>query len=92
MTEYNYFCWSTEYNSDTSFQQPRYRVFNKQVTEEEYDVIKKIYHKLEFDKNYSYDTRFQIAFKKMWSNLTQEQRQEYFNIPHFDWEGFTYIT
>lgn len=92
MTEYNYFCWSTEYNSDTSFQQPRYRVFNVEVGEEEYNKIKKIYHKLDLCGNESYENRFQTAFKKMWNTLTQEQKQEYFDIPHFNWEGFTYIT
>jgi hypothetical protein len=86
MTEYNYFCWSTEYNSDTSFQQARYRVFNVEVGEKEFNKIKKIYHKLEFDVNESYSTRFQTAFKKMWETLTQKEKQEYYDIPHFSWE------
>jgi len=77
MTEYNYFCWSTEYNSDTSFQQKRYRVFNVEVGEDEYNKIKKIYRELD---------------KKMWNTLSNEEKQEYFDIPHFSWEGFSYIT
>jgi len=44
------------------------------------------------DENESYTTRFQTAFKKMWSKLTQEEKQEYLSIPHFSWEWFTYIT
>jgi len=92
MSEYNYFCWSTDFNSDTSFQQKRYRVFNVEVWEEEYNKIKKIYHKLEFDKDEDYKTRFQTAFKKMWNTLLLEEKQEYFNIPHFNREWFTYIT
>ena len=92
MTEYNYFCWSKEYNDDNSSQQKRYRVFNVEVGEEEYNRIKKIYHKLEFDKNESYEIRFQTAFKKMWNKLTKEEQQEYLDIPHFNWEGFTFIT
>jgi len=92
MTEDNYFCWSTEYNSYTSFQQPRYRVFNVEVWEKEYNKIKKIYHKLEFDKHESYNTRFKTAFKKMWYKLSKEKQQEYLDIPHFSWEWFTYIT
>jgi len=92
MTEYNYFCWSTEYDSDTSFQQKRYRVFNVEVWEEEYNKIKKIYYPITFDPNESYETRFQTAFKKMWATLTPEQKQEYYDIPHFNWEWFTYIT
>jgi len=92
MTEYNYFCWSKKFNSETSFQQVRYRIFNVEVWKEEYDKINKIYHELEFDKNEAYTTRFQTAFKKMWNTLSQEQKQEYFDIPHFNWEWFTYIT
>lgn len=92
MTEYNYFCWSKEFNDEDSFQQKRYRVFNVEVTKEEYEKIKKIYHKLEFNSNENYNTRFQTAFKKMWDKLSQEEKQEYFDIPHFNWDGFTFIT
>ena len=95
MTENNYFCWSEKYNDENSFQQKRYRVFNVEVGKEKYNKIKKIYRKLEFDKNENYEnyeTRFQTAFKKMWNNLLKEEKQEYFDIPHFNWEGFTFIT
>lgn len=92
MTEYNYFCWSKKYNDENSFQQKRYRVFNVEVGKEEYNKIKKIYHELEFDKSESYTTRFQTAFKKMWDKLSEDEKQEYLNIPHFNWEGFTFIT
>ena len=86
MTEWNYFCWSTKYNSSTSFQQKRWRVFNVEVGESEWRKIKKLYRPLEMDENESYTTRFQTAFKKMWSKLTQEEKQEYLSIPHFSWE------
>lgn len=92
MTEYNYFCWSEEYNDENSFQQKKYRVFNVEITKEEYESIKKIYHKLEFDPDESYTTRFKTAFKKMWDKLTDEEKNEYYSIPHFDWYGFTFIT
>ncbi len=92
MTEYNYFCWSKEYNDKDSFQQKRYRVFNVEVSKEEYDKIKKIYYKLDIDKSGNLKTRFQTAFKKMWEGLNKKGKQEYFNIPHFNWEGFTFIT
>ena len=92
MTEYNYFCWSEKFNDKDSFQQKRYRVFNVEVSESEYNKIRKIYHKLEFDKDESYVTRFQTAFKKMWNDLNKEEKQGYFDIPHFNWEGFTFIT
>ena len=86
MTEYNLFCWSKKYDDKDSFQQPRWRVFNTQITEDEYKKIKIPYHKLEFDKNEHYDTRFQTAFKKMRVALTKQQKQEYFDIPHFNRE------
>ena len=92
MTEYNYFCWSEEYNDKDSFQQKRYRIFNVEVTKEEYKKSAKIYHKLEFDKDESYKTRYKTAFKNMWDKLKEKEKQEYFDIPHFDWKGFTYIT
>jgi hypothetical protein len=92
MTEYNYFCWSKEYNDVDSFQQKRYRIFNVEVGEEEYEKVKKKYHKLEFDINESYSTRFQTAFKKMWETLSAEEKQGYYDIPYFNWEGFTFIT
>ena len=92
MTEYNYFCYAEKYNDKDSFQQKRYRVFNVEVGEEAYDKIEKIYHKLEFDKNESYSTRYQTAFKKMWDKLSEKDRQEYFDIPHFDKDIFKEIT
>jgi deoxyhypusine synthase len=92
MTEDNYFCWSKKFNDKNSFQQKRYRIFNVEVSKEEYEDTKKIHHKLEFDQTESYETRFQTAFKKMWSKLSEKEKQEYFDIPHFNWEGFTFIT
>ena len=92
MTEYNYFCSAKKYNDKDSFQQKRYRVFNVEIGKEEYEKINKIYHKLEFDKNELYTTRFQTAFKKMWDKLSDKDRQQYFDIPHFTWEIFTDIT
>ena len=92
MTEYNYFCWTEKFNDENSFQQKRYRVFNTEITKEEYDKIKKIYHKLEFDKDELYYTRYKTAFKKMWYKLNKEERQEYYDIPHFDEKGFEFIT
>ncbi len=92
MTEHNYFCWAKEHNDKESFQQKRYRVFNVEVGETEYFKIKKIYHELEFNGYDDYYERFENAFKKMWDKLSQEEKQEYYDIPHFNWEGFTFIT
>jgi len=33
----------------------------------------------------SYETRYATAFKKMWDTLTKDQKQEYYDIPHFNW-------
>ena len=92
MTEYNYFCWSEKYDDDNSFQQKRYRVFNVEVSKEEYEKIIKIFNKLEFDNNESYDTRFQTAFKKMRDKLDSKRKQQYLDIPHFNAEWFKFIT
>jgi len=90
MTEYNYFCWAKKYGDEQSSHQTKYRIFNTQVTEEEYKALDKISSPLTFDptKEESYGT----VFIKMWDTLTKEQKQEYYDIPHFSWEGFTFIT
>ena len=74
------------------YQQSKYRVFNIQVTKEEYNNITKIYNKLEFDEDEDSSTRYEIAFKKMWDWLTQDKRQQYIDIPHFNAEWFKFIT
>jgi deoxyhypusine synthase len=84
MTEYNYFCWSEKVNDENSFQQKRYRVFNTEVSKDEYVNIKKIYHKIELNSSDDYEVRFQNGFRKMWNTLSKEEKQEYLDIPHFD--------
>jgi hypothetical protein len=86
MTEYNIFCWSEDINSETSFQQKKYRVFNTQLSLEEYAKIKIPNHELEFNDDEGHSKRYATAFKKMWDTLSQDQKQEYFDIPHFSWE------
>ena len=88
MTEYNYFCWAERYKDENSVQQKPYRIFNTQVTKEEYEQVKKIYNQIPLNS----DESFRPAFKNMWDTLTPDQKQEYFDIPHFNWEGFTFIT
>jgi uncharacterized protein YwqG len=94
MSEYQLFCYSDSHGRDypDSCQQKPYRVFNTQLTEEEYSKISIPKLKLEFDKNESYATRYQTAFKKAWSEATQELKQQFFDISHFDWDIFTKIT
>ena len=59
MTEYNYFCWAERYKDENSVQQKPYRIFNTQVTKEEYEQVNKISHKLTFEPHESCETRFQ---------------------------------
>ena len=92
MTEYNMFCGVKEYNDDDSFQQKRYRIFNKEISKEEYNkiVVPKI--KLEFDKDLSYDVRYNTAWKNAWDKLSKEEKEQFTNLPHFDAEIFKEIT
>ena len=92
MTEFNLFCYAKVYNDKDSFQQKRYRVFNKEITEGEYNKIKIPEIKLEFDKNKSYTTRYQAAFINAWNKLNQEEKDEFLNLPHFDKDIFKEIT
>ena len=92
MTEYNLFCYAEEFNDENSFQQKRYRAFNKEITKEEYDKISIPKIKLEFDNNEWYTTRYQTAFKKAWSELPQEEKNKFLNLPNFDKDIFFKIT
>jgi len=85
MTEYNYFCWAERYKDENSVQQNSYRIFNTQVTKVEYEKVKKISHPMPLNSDESYETRYATAFKKMWDTLTKDQKQEYYDIPHFNW-------
>ena len=92
MTKFNLFCYSDEYGDKDSFQQKSYRVFNTQITENEYIKIKIPKIKLFFDKDEEVASRYQTAFKKAWELLTKEKKQKFFDIPHFNWDIFTKIT
>jgi len=91
MTEYNLFCYSTEYNDENSFQQKRYRAFNKEVGKERYNEIlsevKTILKglKLELNKN---------SWLNEWEKVTQAQWKQLLAIPEAkDFkEGFEYIS
>jgi hypothetical protein len=94
MTEYNLFCYSENYNDQNSFQQPRYRVFNREVGEERYyktrREIGKILSglKLELDKS---------SWKEEWEKVTPEQWQRLMSLAKevrgddFE-EGFEFIS
>ena len=90
MTEYNIFCYAEVYNDEDSFQQKRYRVFNKQLTEEEYSQTSAELPiiKLEFNNGIDSNKRY----KEAWSRVSQEDIEKCKQIPYFDAEIFEKIT
>jgi hypothetical protein len=86
------FCVAKEYNDDNSFQQKRYRIFNKQLTEKEYRAIIIPEIKLEFDKDLSYSERYQSSWKMARSKLSNKEKQQFLDLPHFNKEIFKDIT
>lgn len=89
MTEYNIFCYAENYNDKDSFQQARYRAFNKEVGEGRYkEIVKKVNNifkdlKLELNKN---------SWKDEWKKVTPEQWKKLSQIPEFDKEIVENIT
>ena len=90
MTEYNIFCYAEEYDNKDSFQQARYRAFNKEVGKERYnelvsliknDILKDC--KLELNKN---------SWEDEWKKITDKQLKRLQEIPEFDKEVFEGIT
>lgn len=81
MTEFNLFCYAKEFNDKNSFQQERYRVFNKKVTEKRYkevlSEVNKIFKdlKLELNKN---------SWADEWKKVTKKQWVELSKIKEFD--------
>jgi len=91
MTEYNLFCYSEEYNNENSFQQKRYRAFNKEVSEDRYrEILKQIREilkdfRLELNKN---------SWNYEWEKVSQEQWRQLLAIPeakNFK-KGFEFIS
>ena len=81
MTEYNLFCWAEEYNDDDSFQQKRWRAFNKEVGEERWREIREEVRetlsdlKLEVNKN---------DWSDEWKKVKPEQWKRILEIPEAD--------
>jgi len=93
VTSYNYFCRSKELGSKAWHKQRKYRMFNVEVWRDVYHSFRKVLSvKLEFDTNEDASTRYYTAFKKLRASLDKAWRQEYLDIPHFNWEWFTFIT
>ena len=86
MTEYNLFCYSKNYNDDQSFQQKRYKAFNKEVGRERYnEILKQVNDILGSSK---------LKLTDFWEQVTQEQWKKLLSIPeaHDFKEGFEYIS
>ena len=86
MTEFNLFCYSEEYNDENSFQQKRYRAFNKEVGKKRYEEI------LEEVKSILGHNADNLG--DFWKNTTQEQWNQLLAIPEAKSfkEGFEYIS
>jgi hypothetical protein len=94
MTEYNTFCYSENYDDENSFQQPKYRVFNKEVGEERYKEIKEKINqilsgfKLKLNEN-SWSEEWEKVTPEQWQrlmSLAEEVRGDDFK------EGFEFIS
>jgi len=87
MTEFNLFCFSEKYNDENSFQQNRYRAFNRQLTKERYTiVVEEVRNILSVNKENSLD--------KFWKSVTDEQWKKLLAIPEASdfKDGFEYIS
>ena len=87
MTEYNVFCFSRTFNDENSFQQPRWRAFNKVVGEVRYKEILNLVTKIIPNSG-------KLTLTNFWKSITQEQWEQLLSIPeaaNFK-EGFEYIS
>jgi len=86
MTEYNIFCYSNKFNNSDSFQQGRYRAFNKTVGQERYVEIKSIVKDILGNKR--------LKLTDFWKQVTRDQWNKLLEIPEAkDFQGgFEYIS
>lgn len=88
MTEYNYFCYAEEYNDKDSFQQKRYRIFNQEVSKDEYNEIEKIRMEIEIDDSEPPNTRYKTAFVRAWNKLPGSEKKKVTSLKWFDKDAF----
>lgn len=86
MTEYNLFCYSKEYDDSNSFQQKRYRAFNKEVGKERYEAILKLVNGIIPQKQLSFNDSFKEITKTQWNKLLAIPEAVDFK------DGFEYIS
>ena len=91
MTEYNLFCYSEKFNDENSFQQKRYRAFNKEVGENRYkEILKEVREILkDFEPNLKDN-----SWTDEWKKVSQAQWKQLLAIPEAkDFKaGFEYIS
>lgn len=85
MSEYQLFCWAKNYNDSLSKQQKDFRIFNKQVDENRYNIVLKQIQSIIPNPN-------KLQLIEFWKSLTNEQILALSIIPEFDSYGFEYIT
>lgn len=78
MTEYNIFCYSEKFNDENSFQQKRYRAFNKEVGKDRYYEIKSLVN--EILKDFKSDLKNNY-WKTEWLKVTKDQWKKLLSIP-----------
>ena len=86
MTEYNLFCYSEKCNDENSFQQKRYRIFNKEVSNERYEEVKKLVISI-LPQN-------KLQLSEYWKTVTLAQWKQLLEIPEakgFE-KGFSFIS
>lgn len=87
MTEYNSWCYSKQYNDENSFQQKRYRFFNKEVGEKRYRELSKLVNLIiKFDSNKTLQENYNAITQEQWSNMLAIPEATDFK------EGFEYIS
>ena len=74
MSEYNLFCYSEKYNDEKSFQQKRYRAFNKEIGEERYLEITEIVNTIIPKNN-------KLKLQDFWKSVNQDQWIKLLEIP-----------
>ena len=85
MTECNIFCYSEIHNDENSFQQEKYRAFNKKVTEERYyEICREVKNIIPNEK---------LSLTDFWESITNNQWIKLLAIPEASdfKKGFEYI-
>ena len=87
MTEYNLFCYSEKYDDDNSFQQKRYRAFNKLVGEARYRSLTNLVRSIIPNNN-------KLKLSDFWKSITKHQWRQLLDIPETkDFKkGFEFIS